>query len=285
MESRVLRPLLAATGCAAAFALVLAGAYFIGPVARWDATALDGLRTLAEHRWIWVVNDALAHSADPHWLALALLILLGAGVAMGRRRQAVGGVILVVVAAIASQALKVAAAHPRYQPILGGHQIGSTSFPSGHATAAMSLVLAVMLVAPRRWRPTAVIAGAAYVLAVSIALMTQGWHFPSDVVGGYLVAGTISMLALAGLRASESVRGAGRMTGNGRGLRIPAPGARALEVLAGSAAAGVAVISATHAHELASYAATHTTGVIAALAVAVAGAGLIYALAAELDTR
>ncbi len=285
VDSRIARPLTLALAAVVAFGIVLVSAYFIGPAARWDATALHGLHTLSiDHRWIWHIGDGLAHSVDVPWLALGLLAVCGAGVRMGRNRQALAAAVLVGGACLATQLIKIAAAHPRYQSVLGSDQLPSEAFPSGHATAAMSVAMAAVLVAPSRWRLTTAIVGGSFALAVSLALMIQGWHFPSDVLAGLLVSATVSLLVLAGLRATGRSRSAAGAPVERR-LGARSMGMRALEVLAVPVAIGVALVTITHPNELTSYATTYTTGVVAALAVAVASISLIYTLTAELETR
>jgi membrane-associated phospholipid phosphatase len=284
MDSRVIRPLTLAAAGVAAFGVVLVSAYFIGPIARWDATALYGLESLsAEHRWIWNINDALAHSVDLPWLTTALLAICGAGVLLGRKRQAVGAAVLVGGACLTSQLLKVAAAHPRYQPVLL-HQLPDTAFPSGHATAAMSLALAAALVAPSRWRLATAIVGGCFAVAVSLALMTQGWHFPSDVLAGLLISTTMSLLVLAGLRATGGLRSvAGDPVERRFNLRTVGP--PALKMLAIPVVIGTALLTITHPNELTSYAASDTTGVVAAVGIAVASVSLVYAVTVEFESR
>ncbi len=285
MDARTNRLLVAAAGGVAALTALVLAAYFVGPVARSDAIALHGLRTLSEHRWIWVVNDGLAHSVDLPYLLAALLVVCGAGLRWGRPRQAVAAALLVGGANVAAQVLKVAAAHPRYQPILGSHQLSGPAFPSGHATAAMSLALAAVLVAPSRWRPATAIMGGAFALAVSIALVIQGWHFPSDVLGGFLVAGTVSMLALAGLRAIESRSAGGAAVDRRPVFSVRSISVQLLEALAAAVAIGIALLVVTDPNALTSYAAIHTTAVVAAIGIAAASVALIYGVALEADSR
>ena len=91
--------------------------------------------------------------------------------------------------------------------ITGATYISAASWPSGHATAALALVLCAVLVAPaacaRSWRGL----GVAFAAAVGCSLLILAWHMPSDVFGGYLVAALWMALAVAGLRAAD---GAGR---------------------------------------------------------------------------
>jgi membrane-associated phospholipid phosphatase len=281
MDSRLVRLLGLAAGCVAALAATLVCAYFVAPAQRWDAAALHGLRALSDHRWVWDLGEGTAHSADPGLLVPAVLLLAVAGAVSNRRRQALAALILVAGANLVTQLLKVAAAHPRYQSVLGDHQLAATAFPSGHATGAMSLALAGVLVVPARHRPLAAILGGLYALAVGMALMIQGWHFPSDVLAGFLVAGTAGMLALAGLRAFGGRRGRVSLAPR---LSIRTLGARALQILVAVIAVGAALAAVVFPGDLGSYAAAHTSGVIASIGIAAAATGLIFALTAELET-
>ena len=142
----------------------------------------------------------LAHSAD----LLPLLVFLGVlaifAFRWDRRPHLLAALGVVAGSAVTTQLLKVVLAHPRVQPAVG-HGIGPVSFPSGHATAAMSMAIALVLIVPRRHRWAAVILGAAYAIAVSVTVIILGWHYPSDVLAGTLVATGFGFLALAALRA------------------------------------------------------------------------------------
>ena len=62
------------------------------------------------------------------------------------------------------------------------------SLPSGHATAAMSLVVALALVLPARYRSLGVLPLLAWALFVGAGALATGWHRPSDVIAAYAVA-------------------------------------------------------------------------------------------------
>ena len=283
MTLRVTRPLAAALACAAAFTILLFAVHDLNIAMRWDATALDGLRSLsADHRWIWVTNDAIVHTVDLVGIVAILLAICGAGVYWGRYRQVGAAVVLVAGANLTCQVVKALASHPRYHGVLGDNQLTAPGFPSGHTTAAMSLALSAVLVAPSRWRPLAATLGGAFALAVSIALTIQGWHYPSDVIGGLLVATGFSMLVVAGLRIEELHRVDGVRL-NRRRLAIPSLDRRAMELLAAGAGLLLAAIVVSHPNEVTSYAASHTAAVAAALAIAASLVVFIYGVTAELE--
>jgi membrane-associated phospholipid phosphatase len=122
-------------------------------------------------------------------------------------------------APLTSEVLKPLLAHPHLQ-IAGTTYIAPGSWPSGHSTAALALVLCAVLVAPVYLRPLVAGIGAAFAAAVGCSLLILAWHMPSDVVGGYLVAALWMALAVAGLRAADRRWPPGRAAG--RSGRSPA---------------------------------------------------------------
>jgi membrane-associated phospholipid phosphatase len=211
----------------------------------------------------------ITHSADPRPLMLMLAVLFAGGWALGRRREALGAVALVAGANLTGLILQVALTHPRFHPILGSNQVGAEAYPSGHATSAMSIALAAVLVAPPRLRVVVASGAAAYVIAASTSLMVIGWHFPSDVLGGLLVASGFFFLVVAVIRAAAARR-AGLAT-QGVGLALwPGLGGVAVAVLA-----GVGLIALSRADELLAFARLHTVATVTALAVMAVSAGLV----------
>jgi hypothetical protein len=177
---------------------------------------------------------------------------------------AVAIALLFVATGATTESLKHLLATPRFDEWLGHDQIGAASWPSGHSTAAMTMALCAVLVAPARLRPTVAALGGAFALAVAYAILTLGWHFPSDVFGGYLVAATYVLLAVSAIAFSERRRPSRR--GAEAGSRpidvLPALG---VALIAAGAAVGVAL---ARPQALVGYAETHTTFVAGALAIA-----------------
>jgi membrane-associated phospholipid phosphatase len=198
----VKRSIAGCLACVGALILLALSEYGVERFQRLDATALSQF-TAHKESSLGSLAGLVVHLADP----LPLLAMLAAVCLMalhwGRPRHAIAAVALVAGASLTTQALKAVLAHPRYQSILGWHQVGPTAFPSGHATAAMSIALAFGLVAPRRWRPAAVLLGVCLVPAVGCSVLILRKHFPSDVIGGLLVATGWCFAAVAGLRVAE----------------------------------------------------------------------------------
>jgi membrane-associated phospholipid phosphatase len=94
------------------------------------------------------------------------------------------------------------------------------SFPSGHATVAAVLAVALVVIAATyAWRAAAVVLGGLYALAVAVSRVYLGDHYPLDVLGGmlcalaaaFVVTGLAALPALQPyLRRLESPRRAGR---------------------------------------------------------------------------
>lgn len=266
--------MLLAAGCAGVFVTVLALAYFDGP-ARWaDGAALEGFLGLKAPLPI-PVFERLAHLADPVPYGLFGLAVLAAALAQGRPRHALAASVLLGGSAVSSQVLKPLLAMDRSVGF-DFSQVNAAAYPSGHATASMALALAAVLVAPPAWRRAVALGGGAFALAVSYSILSLGWHFPSDVVGGYLVAATWCLLAVAGLRAA----GARWPVHSGRDAarRLLDPGhARAL---AGSIGIAGAVVLAALAPQAADYAQRHTAFAVVAVGIAITAAALLTAVTA-----
>jgi membrane-associated phospholipid phosphatase len=257
-------PLALAALTAVALAVTGVLAKLIPLTQQGDGKTLDGFVGLSTPR-LRPLLDTIAHSADPVPYALVALALALLALVRGRPRVALAIPVLFVATGATTEALKHLLASPRVDEWLGsGAQISAASWPSGHSTAAMTMALCAVLAAPPRLRPTVAALGAAYALAVAYAILTLGWHFPSDVFGGYLVAATYVLVAIGAIAATEQ-RWPGR--GGAEAGTRPGDGLPAVVVAVG-AAGGVGGLVLARPHQLLDYAATHTTFVAGALAIA-----------------
>lgn len=199
MSDAVKRPIAGCLGCAVGLTLLLQLAYRTEAFGRLDAAALAWL---SAHDGTLAAKMAALFSllADP--LPQGALLALACLVAMlrGRPRLAVAALVLVAGSNLTSQVLKAVLEHQRYQPSLGYLQIGPTGFPSGHATASLAMACAFALVVGRAWRPAVVSLGVLATAAVGCSRVMLHFHYPSDVLGGWLVAAGWCFAAVAALR-------------------------------------------------------------------------------------
>lgn len=202
MEGRQALPVFAAAACAVGLAAVGWLALGLPAAHERDVTILQGFAGL-DRPSVSPGLRVIGRAVDP--LPYALGGLLCIGVAIRRRRTlralAVGAAL--VAAGVTAQALKHLVAEPRFAAWLGPGQIDPASWPSGHATAAMTLALCAVMVAPPAWRALTALLGGACAIAVAYATLALAWHYPSDVLAGFLLGGLWVSLAISVLQRLE----------------------------------------------------------------------------------
>jgi membrane-associated phospholipid phosphatase len=270
-------PLLLALVGVIALAATGALAKLVPVAAQGDSATLHGFVGL-NRLGLTSTLDQIAHLAGPGPYAVAAVAL--ALVALARRRWRVALAVPVVffLTGFTTEQLKPLVDSPRVHGWAGDHWIGisGASWPSGHSTAAMTMALCAVMVAPPRLRPTVAVVGGAFAIAVGYSILTLAWHLPSDVFGGYLVAGTYVMLAIGVLGLVER-RWPMRSRPEGATRLADLLPAVVLALGAAGAAIGLAL---THRAQIVDYAAAHTAFVVGATAIAALGtllAGLLGA--------
>jgi len=261
-----------AIAAAALLPLVWLLATRAGAIHALDARVLDGFTHLDGPR-VHPVAQQVARLCDPDryvWLAAGLL-----AVALARRRPRTAAAIAVVLvgSGLTTQLLKPALATPRHTPLLAdAGQVISASWPSGHATAAMALALCATLAAPARLRAWTAALGAVFAVAVTFSFLTLGWHYPSDVLGGFLVASAWTLAAVAALAWAAqrwpAAAGARRARPPLRDVLAPP----AVTALSGALLAAMVVLA--RPGDVLGFATDHTTFVVGAGALAVAALAL-----------
>ena len=176
--------------CAAGFAVVLMLAYWGDPVPRWDESLLLAVRSAPgtfANDLAFAVERLVSPLAQVGWTVLAALLAFR----LHRPRRALFAVAEVAGTAVVVQLLKIVLERSRFQAGPGDpffwHPVAK-SFPSGNSAGALAIALAFLCVVPRPWRPLIATIGAAFTLAVSVGLLVLDYHYPSDVLGGWLVA-------------------------------------------------------------------------------------------------
>jgi membrane-associated phospholipid phosphatase len=268
-------PVLSAVACALGLVAVAILALDSAAGHARDVAILHGFSALEQTRFYDALN-AVAQLPNPLPYAFAGLACIG--VALWRRRphRAVAVGILLVGTGLTTQALKHLLAQPRFADWLGGPegQIENVSWPSGHSTAAMTLALCAVLVAPPALRAITALVGGAFAIAVGYATLALVWHYPSDVVAGYLVAGLWVSVAVAVLQRVEPAHAE----------PAEAPRWEPLAILGGVGAVVAAALVGSEADAITSYAQERTTVVAGAFAIA-ALALVIVATVSAATTR
>ncbi|GAA2168262.1 hypothetical protein FHX52_1914 [Humibacillus xanthopallidus] len=157
-----------------------------GTGARLDADVRDTVLNSIDER----IRQDLSTLARPLVIVVlgplvAVLVLLA--LVRGAWRRAIAGVLVPTVST--ALALWLRQADPFHT--------GQTAFPSNHAAAGLSLVVAVMIVWPTRVNRWGVFAGAVAALAVGLGNVSWYAHQPRDVVGSALLVGCVTAFVVA----------------------------------------------------------------------------------------
>jgi membrane-associated phospholipid phosphatase len=272
------RRAVALVGAGCGIALLIATwllAFHAGIFERADQAIYSGFGGLRRPRVNWLANFVAGLCNPQPYVYLGAVPVL---VALLRRRGrvAVAAGAILLCANVTTQLLKPLLAEPRAASLLGGiAPVAPASWPSGHATAAMALALCLVLVAPARLRPAAAALGAAFAVAVSYSFLTLGWHYPSDVFGGFLVAAIWALLALAALSAADE-RWPRRVAERERVSLRDALGPPAAVVVGAFGLAGLLALARPHA--VVAYVRAHETFMVGAGAIALLGLALATGL-------
>ena len=195
-------PLLAAFACLLGLVVVGVLALLVSAGHERDAAMLHGFVGLDRPGVRFEVR-VLAHLCDTLPYTCAGAVCVGVALARGRAWRALAAGVLLVATCASTELVKHLLAHARLENWLSP-QIAVTSWPSGHSTAAMTLALCAVLVAPTALRAATALLGGVFAVGVGYAVLVLGWHFPSDVLGGFLMAGLWTSLAVAVLHRVEA---------------------------------------------------------------------------------
>jgi membrane-associated phospholipid phosphatase len=285
MDRRRVGPLLRLAACCAILFVVLLAVVHWPPGSSLDMLGLTGFES-ANSGWVQDATAKVVRLGDPLPVALITVVLAALALARGRPRVALVVPALIAATSVSSQALKALLNRTLEVPGIGD-VVGPEGYPSGHATAAMALALAAVLVAPKRTRPAAALLGGLLALAIGASTVARGSHLPSDVLGGYLLATGWTLALVAALTVAND-----RFPGRDRWAATPVgrAGERIASVglVAGAAGCTLVALVASGA-ALASdpagavdFARAHTASVTVAVAIASAAVALPTAMASLL---
>ncbi len=249
-------------------------AFHIGIVKHADESVLRGFTGLKGRPRVSSLALFVAKLCDPkpyvYFCAAPVLI------ALARRRLWVTLAVVTILlgANVTTQLLKPLLAEPRPANLLAGTlPPAPASWPSGHATAAMSLALCLVLAVPARARPFVAALGAAFAVAVSYSFLTLEWHYPSDVLGGFLVAAIWTLLAVAAVLTADARLRLPGPSGPPQRLSVRAALGPPSAVLLGALALA-GLVALARPREVVAYARLHEPFVVGALAIGALGLAL-----------
>jgi membrane-associated phospholipid phosphatase len=289
VDERARTLLLGTAACAVLFGLILVLAYAVPAARELDARALEGFLGLQRPAVDWFTKN-IVRLGDPPYVAVVGLGLAAIALLRGRPRVALAVVVLLVATSVSSQVLKALLAYPRFEGQVGAARIQPAAFPSGHSTAVMTLAIACVMVVPGRLRLLAAVVGGGLALAVGISAVARGWHFPSDVAGGFLLATGWGLAVAAGLRLADlrwperTVRG--KLATGVRGATELATGAglAAVALLGVLALLAVGVVALTRV-DLFDFARGHTAALLVGAALVVLALALLAGFVVALRQR
>ncbi|MCA9530612.1 MAG: phosphatase PAP2 family protein [Myxococcales bacterium] len=197
-RARSLRPA-AASVAAGLVAFVALGALVVTHPPAFDAAAV---RALAAARVASLTPLVIGFTYTGGSVALALIsAVVVIALYRTRRRAAVFFATAMLGGAVLNYALKLLFGRVRPVAFMTEvYQPTTPSFPSGHALGTMALALALWLVLDLRSRTArgAYVAGmSVFVVAIGLTRVYLGVHYPTDVLGGWLLGCTwVSGLAV-----------------------------------------------------------------------------------------
>jgi undecaprenyl-diphosphatase len=185
----------------ALFALVIALGYAVtaGHFREFDLAVAHALNMQrgASPDWLILIMQGISWIGGgvQRYIVIAVFTIIlwrwwgwGAGLAMG---------LTTLLSALSSDILKLLFA--RVRPDLVPHldYVSSAAYPSGHANnAAVVYILFIMLVPPAR-HPGWQAAAAAMILLTGLSRVMLGVHWPTDVIGGWLLGTGFALMAAA----------------------------------------------------------------------------------------
>jgi membrane-associated phospholipid phosphatase len=283
MAIRPRNALLGAGACVVLMALVWFAAFHVEFFRHADRSAFLQFFDLQAHNSIAWVARHLVRVFEPNPYVFLAAVPLLVALVRHRPRLMLAAAAIILGANASTELLKQILAAPRpilHDALFEFSPVSAASWPSGHSTAVMSLVLASVLAVPARLRPAVGTLGASLAIAVGYAVVANAMHYPSDVLGGFLMAGTWTLCAVAALLAAETRWPSQRASTTPVSLRavLSAPGA----VVLAAVVLGIVVI-VIRPHDVVSYARVHQAFVL--VAAGIAALGLSVSTAVLLSVR
>jgi undecaprenyl-diphosphatase len=150
--------------------------------------------------WSWI---SWSGGGAQRYILVALLSLW-----LGYLKGWRGGVTLALASLLsnfASDALKAVFGRARPDMIPHLDVVNSAAYPSGHATNAALVYLLFALLVPTAQRGRWLTAALVLTILTGLSRIALGVHWPSDVLGGWMLGAAFALAAAAALRRVEGV--------------------------------------------------------------------------------
>lgn len=205
VEQATTRKLVTLAWASAGLFIVLAVAVVLGWTSSVDIAVLKAVHAMASPAFDAIVL-VLTNFGKPVVAAAVAVILAAVLFAQKRVQPAVIMACGVLGSGLVAYIVKLLV--ERTRPDLWTWLVTETgySFPSGHATASAALVLCgIVLLWHAKWRRTALVVGGVYVACIAFTRLYLGVHYPSDILGGWLLsfAWVTAVVALATTRRAH----------------------------------------------------------------------------------
>jgi membrane-associated phospholipid phosphatase len=153
----------------------------------FENAALAGARQHRAGTW-YEDADRWLNRITAESFALSLAVIAAVGAIRRRWMLALCGVVTAGGALLFARFLKNGLPTRPNLDLAGGAFDAHNTFPSGHATAAMGLFFAMLIVVSRRWYLPVTILGLPGAVGSGVATVAANWHRLSDTVGADFVA-------------------------------------------------------------------------------------------------
>jgi membrane-associated phospholipid phosphatase len=188
--------------------LILGALAKMRPVAAFDLRVDEHIAAHDRTGALTALAKVFTDIATPETVGVGLMIVVPLILVLARRRADAVKVLCMFGGAFALAELgkKLIGEHRPPVSLQAMAADASPSYPSGHATTAAVLAVALTVIAAAAaWRYAAIVLGGLYAVAVAGSRVYLGDHYPLDVAGGILCA-LAAGFVVAGLAALPAVQ-------------------------------------------------------------------------------